>query len=103
MYILYICIAIIQHVQFSDTEALYPNFGYLYPEGTKELRKVFNDTTVRAALEPYSKYLQLFDQVGRLSQVLWHVFSWAKHVDEEWWRWTVYLYMCIHTCIYIII
>ena len=66
----YICIAIIQHVQFSDTEALYPNFGYLYPEGTKELRKVFNDTTVRAALEPYSKYLQLFDQVGRLSQVL---------------------------------
>lgn len=45
-------------------EALYPNFGYLYPEGTKELRKVFNDTTVRAALEPYSKYLQLFDQVS---------------------------------------
>jgi len=46
-----------------DRNALYPNFGYLYPEGTKELRKVFNDTTVRAALEPYSKYLQLFDQV----------------------------------------
>jgi V-type H+-transporting ATPase subunit d len=46
-----------------DRNALYPSFGYLYPEGTKELRKVYNDTTVRAALEPYSKYLALFDQV----------------------------------------
>eukprot|EP00930_Biecheleria_cincta_P019002 TRINITY_DN1462_c0_g1_i2.p1 TRINITY_DN1462_c0_g1~~TRINITY_DN1462_c0_g1_i2.p1 ORF type:complete len:395 (+),score=93.84 TRINITY_DN1462_c0_g1_i2:61-1245(+) len=46
-----------------DRNALYPSFGYLYPEGTKELRKVYNDTTVRAALEPYTKYLALFDQV----------------------------------------
>merc|ERR1719242_267355 len=46
-----------------DRNALYPSFGYLYPEGTKELRKVWNETTVRAALEPYSKYLSLFDQV----------------------------------------
>merc|ERR1711957_433938 len=43
--------------------ALNTNLGYLYPEGTKELRKVWNETTVRAALEPYTKYLQLFDQV----------------------------------------
>jgi len=45
--------------------SLYPSFGYLYPEGTKELRKVWNETTIRAALEPpsYSKYLQLFDEV----------------------------------------
>ena len=66
-----ICVySIIQRAQFSEkTEALYPNFGYLYPESTKELRKVFNDTTVRAALEPYSKYLQLFDQVGLGMQV----------------------------------
>lgn len=56
------CIAI-------STKALYPNFGYLYPEGTKELRKVFNDTTVRAALEPYSKYLQYFDQAKRLLSI----------------------------------
>merc|ERR1719213_834739 len=47
----------------SDRNNLYPSFGYLYPEGTKEIRKVWNDTTVRAALEPYAKYLQLFDQV----------------------------------------
>merc|ERR1712232_418950 len=51
--------------KLQDRNSLYPNFGYLYPEGTKELRKVWNDTTVRAALEPYSKYLQLFDQVKR--------------------------------------
>merc|ERR1719414_1390837 len=45
--------------------SLYPNFGYLYPEGTRELRKVWNETTIRAALDPpcYAKYLQLFDQV----------------------------------------
>merc|ERR1711920_657171 len=49
--------------KLQDRNALYPSFGYLYPEGTKELRKVWNDTTVRAALEPYTKYLQLFDQV----------------------------------------
>merc|ERR1719438_685606 len=49
--------------QLNDRNALYPSFGYLYPEGTKELRKAFNDTTVRAALEPYGKYLELFDKV----------------------------------------
>merc|ERR1712039_899813 len=49
--------------KLQDRNSLYPSFGYLYPEGTKELRKVWNDTTVRAALEPYTKYLQLFDQV----------------------------------------
>lgn len=46
-----------------DRNALYPSFGYLYPEGTKELRKAWNDQTVRAALEPYAKYLELFDKV----------------------------------------
>merc|ERR1719145_223720 len=49
--------------KLQDRNALYPSFGYLYPEGTKELRKVWNDSTVRAALEPFAKYLQLFDQV----------------------------------------
>merc|ERR1711920_783387 len=49
--------------KLQDRNALYPSFGYLYPEGTKELRKVWNETTVRAALEPYAKYLALFDQV----------------------------------------
>merc|ERR1711957_605892 len=49
--------------KLQDRNMLYPSFGYLYPEGTKELRKVWNETTVRAALEPYSAYLSLFDQV----------------------------------------
>jgi len=49
--------------QLADRNALYPNFGYLYPEGTDKIRKAWNETTVRAALEPYLKYLQLFDQV----------------------------------------
>merc|ERR1719189_2820616 len=48
-----------------ERNSLYPEFGYLYPEGTRELRKVWNETTIRTALEPpsYCKYLQLFDQV----------------------------------------
>jgi V-type H+-transporting ATPase subunit d len=49
--------------RLQDRNALYPNFGYLYPEGTKEIRKAWNETTVRQALEPYAKYLQLFDEV----------------------------------------
>merc|ERR1712113_761621 len=49
--------------KLQDRNSLYPSFGYLYPEGTKELRKVWNEASVRAALEYSSKYLQLFDQV----------------------------------------
>jgi len=49
--------------KLQDRNSLYPSFGYLYPEGTKKLREAWNETTVRAALEPYAKYLQLFDQV----------------------------------------
>merc|ERR1719240_1902476 len=46
-----------------DRNALYPTFGYLYPEGYKELRKAWNETTVRTALEPFNEYLKLFDEV----------------------------------------
>ena len=38
--------------QLADRNALYPNFGYLFPEGAEKVRKAFNETTVRAALEP---------------------------------------------------
>jgi len=47
--------------QLADRNALYPNFGYLFPEGAEKLRKAFNETTVRAALEPYAQYCKLFD------------------------------------------
>lgn len=46
-----------------DRNALYPNFGYLYPEGTTALRKAWSDSTVRAAIEPYQRYVSLYDQV----------------------------------------
>merc|ERR1712039_849901 len=49
--------------KLQDRNSLYPSFGYLYPEGTKALRSAWNETTVRQALEPFAKYLQLFDQV----------------------------------------
>jgi V-type H+-transporting ATPase subunit d len=49
--------------KLQERNSLYPSFGYLYPEGTKELRKAWNETTVRTALEPYTKYLALYDQV----------------------------------------
>jgi len=47
--------------QLGDRNALYPNFGYLFPEGADKIRKAFNETTVRAALEPYGKYCAMFD------------------------------------------
>ena len=48
--------------QLADRNALYPSFGYLYPEGTDRIRKAWNEQTVRAALEPFQKYSQLYDQ-----------------------------------------
>lgn len=47
----------------ADRNALYPNFGYLYPEGTDKICKAWNQTTLRAALEPYNTYRDLFDSV----------------------------------------
>lgn len=47
--------------RLQDRNALYPGFGYLYPYGTDRIRKARNDSTVRAALELYPKYLGLYD------------------------------------------
>lgn len=49
--------------KLGERNAMYPNFGYLFPEGTEKLGKAFNQTTVRAALEPYAAYRELFDSV----------------------------------------
>merc|ERR1712014_456322 len=53
------------HTNMSEDEkkALFPMFGNLYPEGTSHLAKAWNETTVRTALEPYKRYLELFDKV----------------------------------------
>eukprot|EP00386_Alphamonas_edax_P006422 GDKI01020797.1.p1 GENE.GDKI01020797.1~~GDKI01020797.1.p1 ORF type:complete len:384 (+),score=144.49 GDKI01020797.1:102-1253(+) len=48
--------------QLGDRNALYPSLGYLYPEGTDRIRKAWNEVTVRTALEPYAKYVAMFDQ-----------------------------------------
>lgn len=48
--------------RLQDRNALYPSFGYLYPDGMDKIRKAWNDVTVRAALEPFPKYLGLYDQ-----------------------------------------
>merc|ERR1719361_1699432 len=49
--------------KLTERNALYPNFGYLYPEGSMMLRKAWNETTVRTALEGCNRYVQLFDEV----------------------------------------
>jgi len=49
--------------RLQDRNCLYPNFGYLYPEGTKELRKAWNETTTRDALQPFAQYFAMFDEV----------------------------------------
>lgn len=45
---------------------LYPQFGYLYPEGHLSIYKVFNDASARAALEPYPQYAKLYDECKSL-------------------------------------
>jgi len=47
--------------QKHDRDSLYPNFGYMFPEGAQKIRGAFNETTVRAALDPYAQYVKLFD------------------------------------------
>merc|ERR1719158_451629 len=49
--------------KLEQRNALYPTFGYLYPEGYKVLRNANNETTVRSALEPFAEYAKLFDEV----------------------------------------
>lgn len=50
--------------QKKDTRnSLFPNFGFLYPEGTKELIKATNHVMVSAALDHHGTYKQLYDQV----------------------------------------
>jgi V-type H+-transporting ATPase subunit d len=52
--------------QISDRNALYPSFGYLYPDGTNRIRRAWNEQTVRAALEPFEKFALMYDQCKQL-------------------------------------
>jgi len=46
-----------------ERSALFPSFGYLYPEGVKELRKAVSEPMVRTALENHVEYVKLYEQV----------------------------------------
>ena len=48
--------------QIADRNALYPNFGSLYPDGTNRIRRAWNEQTVRTALEPFEKFSALYEQ-----------------------------------------
>lgn len=48
--------------QIADRNALYPSFGYLYPDGTNRIRRAWNEQTVRAALEPFEKFASMYEQ-----------------------------------------
>ena len=48
--------------QIADRNALYPSFGSLYPDGTNRIRRAWNEQTVRAALEPFDKFANLYEQ-----------------------------------------
>eukprot|EP00914_Ancora_sagittata_P026867 GHVO01052768.1.p1 GENE.GHVO01052768.1~~GHVO01052768.1.p1 ORF type:complete len:373 (-),score=60.66 GHVO01052768.1:64-1152(-) len=48
--------------QLQDRNALYPGFGYLYPEGVEKMRRAWNDATLRTALDSYPYYSNLYEQ-----------------------------------------
>lgn len=48
--------------QIADRNAMFPCFGYLYPDGTNRLGRSWNEQTVRSALEPFEKFAALYDQ-----------------------------------------
>lgn len=49
--------------KLAERNSLYPSIGYLYPEGTDKLGKAWNQSALRAALEPYNNYRDLYDSV----------------------------------------
>jgi V-type H+-transporting ATPase subunit d len=51
-------------LQKEDRGALFPSFGLLYPEGTDKLMKADDHDQVRAAMEYYAPYRQLFSDVA---------------------------------------
>merc|ERR1712070_983111 len=42
---------------------LFPEFGYLYPDGSKNLYSAFDDATISAALEPFERYSKMCETV----------------------------------------
>jgi len=42
---------------------LFPNFGYLYPEGAKSLYLAWNEASIRTALESYGEYAEMYEKV----------------------------------------
>jgi len=42
---------------------LYPQFGYLYPEGAQKLYQAYNQQTINAALELFPNYYKLYEDV----------------------------------------
>jgi V-type H+-transporting ATPase subunit d len=49
--------------KLQERNNMYPGFGYLYPEGQNALRKAWNESTVKAAVEPYPRYQEMYDKV----------------------------------------
>jgi len=47
-----------------DRQKLFPTIGYLHPEGLAKLAKADDHDQVRAAMEPYPQYRNLFQQSG---------------------------------------
>jgi len=50
-----------------DRRKLYPEFGFLYPEGIAKLARAEDIETVRQAVEPYAAYRTIFQETGAVS------------------------------------
>lgn len=72
---------------------LFPNFGYLYPEGAKSLYLAWNEASIRSALEGYGEYSDMYEKVKGFydTEVEKNVFG-ASSIEDEIFKHNVRLY-----------
>lgn len=66
-----------------DRNKLYPNFGLLYPEGVQKLSKAEDNEQVRAAMDYYASYRNLFQQSSGINS--------EKSLEDSFFEYEVHL------------
>lgn len=71
---------------------LFPNFGYLYPEGAKTLYLAWNEASIRSALEGYSEYADMYEKVKGFYDSEVEKSVGASSIEDEIFKYNVRMY-----------